>query len=86
MAQGEGIALIVGPRGLILRSVNAGATWVEVPSGTTDNLRAVAIADDGTTAVAVGARGDPAQHRWRPYLGGTRVASGPERRGERRRR
>jgi photosystem II stability/assembly factor-like uncharacterized protein len=56
MAQREGIALIVGPRGLILRSVNAGATWVEVPSGTTDNLRAVAIADDGTTAVAVGAR------------------------------
>jgi photosystem II stability/assembly factor-like uncharacterized protein len=48
---------IVGARGVILLTVNGGATWESVASGTAATLSAIAFAPDGRRGWAVGERG-----------------------------
>lgn len=62
------VRVAVGAGGAVLRSVDGGATWAPVASGTTSDLDAVA--GRGATAVAVGRRGDAIRsddggERWR---------------------
>jgi hypothetical protein len=55
----DGVTIAVGNNGLILRSIDGGATWEQHASGTTENLYCVAwgYAYGVTTWVAVGATG-----------------------------
>ena len=56
--------------GTLLRSRDGGVTWAPVTSGTPADLRSIAIAPDGRTALAVGDRRHAAaQPGWRHDLG-----------------